>query len=93
VKESNRGVRLFKPNNSSPLKIDLAIAAVMALERAQFHLGTNTGEANVFTGSEFITKYTPQQFAEAQRAADKRIQDMIANAKAVHAERMKNGKT
>ncbi len=32
VKESSRGSRLFKPTGSSPLKIDLAIAAVMALD-------------------------------------------------------------
>jgi len=91
VKETSRGARLFKPSNSSPLKIDLAVAAVMALDRAMWHF-SNTAEpgGGVHTGSEWLASRSPEQMAIAQAAANKRIEDLVARARAQQAERMKH---
>ncbi len=90
VKESSRGARLFKPTGSSPLKIDLAIAAVMALDRAMWHNTNTTNTVGLHTGTEWLASRSPEQMRLAQAAADKRIQDLVDRARAQQAERMKH---
>lgn len=48
VKTDSRGTRIYKETRSSPRRIDLAVAAVMAFERAAWHAASGEHDPSAF---------------------------------------------
>lgn len=48
LKQDSRGMRIYKETQKSPKKIDLAVASIMALERAMWHLAAKSTDVEPF---------------------------------------------
>lgn len=77
VKDDSRGFRLTKESKKSRRKIDLAVCAVMAVDRAA-DAGTGVTVAS-FSG--WRNRHTPEQIEEMRRTRTERTRAVLAGAK------------
>jgi phage terminase large subunit-like protein len=82
VKTDSRGSRLTKDGDHSPRKIDLAVASVMAFERAGAlaHIHEQAGVV-VAGGHEFSERMTPERIAEVKARHQARIDAIMAKGR------------
>lgn len=80
TKTDSRGTRLVKDSKGSPRKIDLAIAAVMAHDRAAILAREQTG-VNVGSFREYSSRFTPEQLAEKRAAYEARVKGIMERAR------------
>ena len=83
TKETSRGIRLVKQFKMSSKKIDLAITAVMAYDKAtQLRDGVPEPQGvGVATYAEFAAKFTPEQVQEKAKARQATISEILERAK------------
>jgi hypothetical protein len=91
TKETSRGFRLVKPFKSSSHKIDLAVAAVMAYDKAtSIRDGEPPEKEGILIASvtDFAAKLTPEYIAEKAAARNATIADILSRAKKAQDEKV-----
>jgi len=90
TKETSRGTRLVKPFKMSSKKIDLAITAVMAYDKAT-ELRDGVKEpagVGAATFADYAAKFTPEQVQEKAKARQATISEIIQRAKKAQDEKV-----
>jgi hypothetical protein len=80
AKTDSRGSRLVKDGTHSPRKIDLAVASVMAFERAAALAHTHDGGIAVASYRDFEQRFSPEQIAAKREAHQNRVKEIMARS-------------